>query len=336
VYEGGFSFDAYHGNGTLTYPNGDVYTGNFNKDWPEGPGKMIYKNGDIYEGGFSSYQKNGKGLMKFGTGGLYEGDFLNDQQHGKGKMVFANGNVYTGDFTNGNAHGNGILLFGGNKADGKFENNQIVKGKLTTKTGLIADGEFASDGNFKKGTVYYTNGTVATGEFNGENNPVAGKVTYIKGGPVAPAATTTIKTDENFCTELKKLIGYSKNHFRDIKGNVTTRSKAEFTTSYTLTDAIYSYIYEFSEYASMEIQLCKNTAKPGDKNKFQFDCKKDYLSIIRKCMAAESFTEVKQDADGIPGLLFTGNVYLFKNKDNITVKYGMLLHGATINISKDY
>jgi hypothetical protein len=335
VYEGGFSYDAYHGKGKLTYPNGDVYSGNFNKDWPDGPGKMEYKNGDVYEGGFDNYQKTGKGKYKFKNGDVYEGDFINDQLTGKGRMVYANGNIYNGDFVNGNTQGNGIFLFSGNKADGLFENNRFIRGKLTNKSGVIADGEFGANGVFKKGTVYYTDGTIATGEFNGENNPVAGKVRYTKPGTNNKSSGSVIKTDDNFCREIKTMIAHSYTNFRDIKGSVSGQSNRVYNATYTLADAKTTNIIEFDKYTSIEFLLCNNISRPGDNNLFLFNCKKDYLIILRNCLAAESFTEIKEAGTDNTGFLNTGKEYKFKNKDNVWVKYALYLEGVFINIRKE-
>ena len=39
-----------HGQGTYTYPNGDVYEGTFSHDIKLGQGVLKYGNGEVYDG----------------------------------------------------------------------------------------------------------------------------------------------------------------------------------------------------------------------------------------------------------------------------------------------
>jgi hypothetical protein len=102
-----------------------------------------------------------------------------------------------------------------------------------------------------------------------------------------------------------------------------------------LADAKTTNIIEFDKYTSIEFLLCNNISRLGDNNLFLFNCKKDYLIILRNCLAAESFTEIKEAATDNIGLLITGKEYNFKNKDNVWVKYALHLKGVFINIRKE-
>ena len=69
-----FENGAPHGQGTLTYPHGDVFEGNHVNDKAHGRGKMTLSNGDVYDGEWVADTIQGSG--KFVINGItYEGVF---------------------------------------------------------------------------------------------------------------------------------------------------------------------------------------------------------------------------------------------------------------------
>lgn len=85
-----------HGQGTMTYENGDVYTGNFTEGVHEGQGKMTYADGCIYEGNFRRNRPHGQGTMTYKNGDVYEGTWYDGQKKGQVEMTYANGSKSIG------------------------------------------------------------------------------------------------------------------------------------------------------------------------------------------------------------------------------------------------
>jgi len=146
-----------HGNGTLTWPNGDKYIGMFKLGLRDGLGKQYckwmyvgeWKNGNMIGQGTFTYISGKKFIGKItdwindkllGDGELwkdgrkiYEGHVENGYFNGKGKRFQSDGSVYEGTFVNSNANGVGIIYhFDGSIYNGTFRNNKETgKGTYT-------------------------------------------------------------------------------------------------------------------------------------------------------------------------------------------------------------
>ena len=97
--------DKNHGQGTITYSNGNKYVGEFLKGKFHGQGTYSYANGDKYDGEWKNYKK-----------------------HGQGTFIDANGNKYVGEWKKGNMHGQGtITTADGTVIKGIFKNDELVK-----------------------------------------------------------------------------------------------------------------------------------------------------------------------------------------------------------------
>jgi hypothetical protein len=112
VYVGMFSNNVMHGEGRMDYgakhggrtrmTDARSYEGQWHKGVPHGQGCVTYKNGDVYSGGISRGQRNGTGRTAYTSGVVFEGGYLVDMRHGEGRVVFAgDGRVLKGEWDGG-------------------------------------------------------------------------------------------------------------------------------------------------------------------------------------------------------------------------------------------
>jgi len=110
-YEGCFdSCGHFHGQGRLTFLNGDMYEGNFEVDKRDGFGCYKWKDGRQYRGEFSDNKRHGQGTFLYPNDDIYEGAFVHGKREGYGRFVFHNGSVYEGEWKDGLYHGRGRLV----------------------------------------------------------------------------------------------------------------------------------------------------------------------------------------------------------------------------------
>ena len=80
--------------GKMTFQDlGKTYDGEWSNDKPHGQGSMTLSNGDTYTGEFVDGRMHGKGCFLYVSqeGRKYEGEFANDRPHGRGVMTMPNG-----------------------------------------------------------------------------------------------------------------------------------------------------------------------------------------------------------------------------------------------------
>ena len=162
-----------HGEGTGTFPSGDVYTGGFADGVRSGTGKYTYaaappaEEGEDpkppvaeYEGKWKGGKKSGVGVLTFTSGAKYHGSFKEGKYHGAGTMFYPNGDIYTGEWSEGKKQGHGTYFYkeSGAKAAGQWDANILGSGTFTDKFGNVYEGAFAST---TTSTSY-----VAGGDFN--------------------------------------------------------------------------------------------------------------------------------------------------------------------------
>ncbi len=78
---------------------------------PHGQGKMTFENGDVYDGHWLKGKLHGHASAKLSADGnrkQYEGEFQNGKQHGLGKFIWSDGEFYDGQWEFGLFHGHGI------------------------------------------------------------------------------------------------------------------------------------------------------------------------------------------------------------------------------------
>jgi radial spoke head protein 1 len=114
-FEGNYVGGVKDGVGKMTFPTGDVYEGQWTADKFHGEGSYTYKKtGDIYSGSWSEGKKHGQGTYEFGAdssmmsgtwdngtivngswilqgAGQFDGNFKLGRPFGAGKFTFASG-----------------------------------------------------------------------------------------------------------------------------------------------------------------------------------------------------------------------------------------------------
>jgi len=92
MYEGEFQEGKYHGQGTLTFPDGGKYEG----EWKEGV-------------------RHGQGTETLPDGGKYEGEWKEGKEHRQGTLTSPDGKKYVGEGKEGVIHGQGTDGFNMNQ-----------------------------------------------------------------------------------------------------------------------------------------------------------------------------------------------------------------------------
>ena len=67
-----------HGEGTMTWPNGDTYTGEW-QDSENGQGTWTYADDSTYTGEWKDGQRHGQGTMTYADGHKYAGEWQDDE-----------------------------------------------------------------------------------------------------------------------------------------------------------------------------------------------------------------------------------------------------------------
>ena len=101
VYEGSIREGKKHGQGTLTYENGNRYEGEYRNGKKHGQGTYVWAaSGNRYEGEWAYGRAHGYGTTTWANGDHYEGEFREGKRHGHGTYTWANGDRYEGEWRN--------------------------------------------------------------------------------------------------------------------------------------------------------------------------------------------------------------------------------------------
>uniref|UniRef100_A0A7S1J953 Uncharacterized protein n=1 Tax=Eutreptiella gymnastica TaxID=73025 RepID=A0A7S1J953_9EUGL len=185
-YEGSLADDGKrHGQGTLTWANGNQYKG----EWVQGrmTGQAIFtyggQGGDVYEGSFLNDKKHGPGQYVFANGNTYVGNFENDKRHGHGEYRWVCGDTYVGDWHEGKMHGKGVTTYAnGNQYEGYFkEDRRDGHGKLVCVDGLTFDGMWKNNMRNGEGVLTFPNGDKYVGGWLDDQKHGKGKDTFVNG-----------------------------------------------------------------------------------------------------------------------------------------------------------
>ena len=101
-YFGEFKDGKMHGQGTLSYLDGEKYVGEFKDNNLNGQGTFTYLDGSEYIGGWINDKRDGYGTFTYSDGSKYIGEWMNSERHGYGTLLKKNGTKKkVGEFQNG-------------------------------------------------------------------------------------------------------------------------------------------------------------------------------------------------------------------------------------------
>ena len=88
TYEGERNQEGkYHGQGVVTYSNGDKWEGEYKDGLPfNGQGTNTYSNGDKYVGEWKDGNPHGQGTKTYSDGGKYVGEFKYGNPNGQSRI----------------------------------------------------------------------------------------------------------------------------------------------------------------------------------------------------------------------------------------------------------
>ena len=89
-------------NGVYRFKDGSIYQGGFSNDMAHGQGSYRFSSGAAYVGEFRSDDIHGLGHYSFKTGETYIGQFERSKRHGYGVLVTRDGSVFCGVWSNDN------------------------------------------------------------------------------------------------------------------------------------------------------------------------------------------------------------------------------------------
>ena len=108
-YEGGFTADKFHGQGTWCGDNGqDTYTGGWFRNKKDGAGVLTSTVNGKYDGEWSKNNKQGNGKWTSIMGDNYNGQWELDMKHGDGEFVTTRGEKYSGQWRKDKRHEHGV------------------------------------------------------------------------------------------------------------------------------------------------------------------------------------------------------------------------------------
>ncbi len=127
-YEGYVKNGKKHGQGTLSFKNGDQYVGQWHADKKHGQGTYIYADGEKFVGQWENDNMHGEGTYFFNSGNKFSGQWQNDKKQGRGTYFFKNGDQWEGSYVNNKKHGRGVYTWArGESQEEVWENGKLVK-----------------------------------------------------------------------------------------------------------------------------------------------------------------------------------------------------------------
>jgi hypothetical protein len=103
-YTGDLKDGKPHGQGTITYANGNKYAGEWRNGLRNGQGTCIWPGGTKYVGEFRDGHENGQGTRTWPSGRKYVGEFQDGYPHGWGTETSPY-LTYVGEWRDGQEHG---------------------------------------------------------------------------------------------------------------------------------------------------------------------------------------------------------------------------------------
>lgn len=151
-----------HGEGIMTWSNGDVYKGHFVNDRRVGHGVLTFAGSDTqqdsgeYVGDWANDKMHGSGTRRYPNGDVYVGNYIDGKRQGEGRFYFANGDLFFGEWENNQMHGPGLYYFSsGVRFEGTFlYNKRNGKGKTQNETGCIDIFQYINDERVGQGVRF--------------------------------------------------------------------------------------------------------------------------------------------------------------------------------------
>ena len=161
IYEGEFQLDKMHGNGTITWSDGENYSGGMKESKKNGHGTYTSVDGEKYVGQWEDNRMHGNGTNTWANGDTYVGQWKDGKQD-NGTYTWADGNKYLGHYIDGKKDGIGTMTFAsGNKYVGQWKNDQKDgNGTFTFASGSEYVGQFKDDNFHGQGTKTRANGSI--------------------------------------------------------------------------------------------------------------------------------------------------------------------------------
>ncbi|GAX17667.1 amyotrophic lateral sclerosis 2 protein [Fistulifera solaris] len=161
VYEGGYNGKGEkHGEGVMTWSNGDVFKGTFVNDKRCGHGTIEFsganQDGGEYVGEWRDDKMHGDGTRRYPNGDMYVGNFDEGKREGEGRFYFSNGDMYFGEWKNNQMHGSGHYYFSsGTRFEGMFLfNKRNGKGKTQSDSGNLDIFQYINDERVGQGVRF--------------------------------------------------------------------------------------------------------------------------------------------------------------------------------------
>ena len=105
-----------------------AYTGERNSDGkPHGQGSVTYADGETYSGQFKDGERNGQGTYTYADGTVvYTGEWKGGKRHGQGTEDCGDGETYSGEFKDGKFNGQGTYTgtYGNNTYTGEWKDGK--------------------------------------------------------------------------------------------------------------------------------------------------------------------------------------------------------------------
>lgn len=115
----------------LVKVKGGEYYGTLNKRGQKhGEGKMTYANGNEYEGRWMNNKRDGKGITKYASGNVYTGTWKEGKRHGFGVFhIKKTGDIYRGHWSQGLKSGPGVYEYEDGELDVSFYKDDMRVGE---------------------------------------------------------------------------------------------------------------------------------------------------------------------------------------------------------------
>ncbi|KAJ3006787.1 hypothetical protein HKX48_009463 [Thoreauomyces humboldtii] len=148
-----------HGEGKMTFPNGDTYTGGYASGARSGPGSYRWvKPLAVYTGEYLEGQRNGEGKLAFPDGAVYTGRFQAGKRHGEGTYAYVNGDTYSGGWADDARNGKGTYTVSatGSKLEGSWEKGLLNGNAKVTHADHILKATFVNGQPELPATITFT------------------------------------------------------------------------------------------------------------------------------------------------------------------------------------